>query len=378
LFGHTTSSGRFYRPELDAVRFLAFGLVFLFHAGASINGEMLAAGGYQASLAKLLPAGAYGVDVFFLLSAFLITELFMREKARSGTIDIPAFYARRILRIWPLYFSFVILTIVLSRFTPVQFPGGAIAPMLLFYGNFWLMYHSFFSPAGILWSISVEEQFYVLCPFATKFLSKNGLAVLAVALIALANLTRFLLLHFTATRPDAIWYCTLTRLDPIATGILACLVLNGRIPKFCFRLRCVLLSAGAFCLYSAAVWLHGMDSALSIKDCLMVYPVTNIGALAIFLSFLGASITWRPAIYLGHISYGLYVYHLLALNVAKIGLLRLIGECPYLLRAAVALPLTIGLAAISYRFLEAPFLRLKDHSNSSFKANWPMARFRRK
>jgi peptidoglycan/LPS O-acetylase OafA/YrhL len=75
---------RFYRPELDVLRFLAFGMVFLRHTGASIAGDMQRTGGMQAFLAELSASGSYGVDLFFLLSAYLITELFMREIARGG------------------------------------------------------------------------------------------------------------------------------------------------------------------------------------------------------------------------------------------------------------------------------------------------------
>jgi peptidoglycan/LPS O-acetylase OafA/YrhL len=354
-----TAPARFYRPELDALRFLAFGLVFLRHTGSSLEGEMRAAGEIQALMADASKAGAYGVDVFFLLSAYLITELFMREKTRNGVINTPAFYARRILRIWPLYFFFIITMLALSRFTPVQFPDGAIIPMFLFYGNLWLMTHSFFSPAGILWSVSIEEQFYLLCPLAVRLLSRYSLIALSGLLILTAIVARFVLLKSATIKPDALWFCTLTRLDPIASGILVCLLLRGRVPTIGLVARGALLLAGAMCLYGAATWLHGIDHNLSLPDGMLAYPLADIGALAIFLSFLGARITWRPVVYLGQISYGLYVYHLLPLDVAKVGLLHFTGECSFWLRGAIALPITVAIAALSYAWLEAPFLRLK-------------------
>lgn len=360
-----TPPNRFYRPELDALRFLAFALVFLRHTGASISGDMYAAGGIQAFIADVSTAGSYGVDLFFLLSAYLITELFMREKARTGTIGMPTFYARRILRIWPLYFFFILTTLAFSRFTPVQFPDGAIIPMFLFYGNLWLMTHSFFSPAGILWSVSIEEQFYLLCPLAVRFLSRRGLMVLSGLLILTAIVARFVLLNSATVKPVALWFCTLTRLDPIATGILVCLLLRGRVPTIGPVARGALLLTGAACLYGAATWLHGMDNNLSPTDGMLAYPLADIGVLAVFLSFLGARIAWRPVVYLGQISYGLYVYHLLALDVAKVGLLHCMGECPFWLRGAIGFPLTVGIAAVSYAWLEAPFLRLKGRISRS-------------
>jgi peptidoglycan/LPS O-acetylase OafA/YrhL len=113
------------------------------------------------------------------------------------------------------------------------------------------------------------------------------------------------------------------------------------------------------CLYGAATWLHGVDKNPSLTNAMLAYPLADIGALAVFLSFLGARIEWRLVIYLGQISYGLYVYHLLVLDVVKAGLLRFTGECPFWLRGSIGLPLTVGIAAISYAWLEAPFLRLK-------------------
>lgn len=353
------NGGGSYRPELDVLRLVAFALVFLFHTCASIHGEMSQAGPIQAFLANLSMAGSYGVDIFFLLSAYLIATLLIRERDRSGTINIRAFYARRILRIWPLYFAFLAVTLILSRFTPVQFPDSAIIPMMLFYGNFWIMFNGFISPAGILWSVSVEEQFYLLSPVAMRFLSLRGLMVFSVILILAAIVARFVLAASATVKPDALWYCTLTRLDPIAIGILICVVLRGRAPAIPTIGRVALLLTGALCLYAAAIWFHGADKDLSLLDSTLAYPVADVGAVAIFLSFLGAGIAWSPAIYLGQISYGLYVYHLFVLDITKVGLFHFMGVCPFWLRGIIGLAITIALAAISYAWLEAPFLRLK-------------------
>ncbi len=357
---------KFYRPELDALRFVAFGLVFFHHVCASLAGDMLNAGGFQAEAATLAVAGGYGVDLFFLLSAYLITELFMRERAQTGAIDVPAFYVRRILRIWPLYFFFVFATLILSRFTPVQFPPGAVVPMLLFYGNWYFMTHAAFSPAGILWSVSIEEQFYLLCPLAVKFLSRRGLMLLATVLILIAVVARFVLLHSAAVSPQALWYCTFTRLDPIAIGMLTCLLLNGRVPRLAPAARAALMLGGLICLYGASTWLHGRAEQQTVMDGSLAYPLADCGVLAIFLAFLGAKFSWAPVIYLGQISYGLYVYHILALDIAKVGLLQTLGTCPFWLRALIAFPMTVGFAALSYAWLEVPLLQLKSRFRRLF------------
>jgi peptidoglycan/LPS O-acetylase OafA/YrhL len=353
-------SKHFYRPELDALRFLAFFLVYVSHTTASMVDQMATAGPAQAVIADISIGGSYGVDLFFLLSAYLITELLTREMNRTGTIDVPSFYMRRILRIWPLYFSYTLITLILSHFTPVQFPADAVMPMFFFYLNWYFVTHAVFSPGSILWSVSVEEQFYVLCPIFIRALSKRNLMRLCVGLIILANVVRFVVLKNSDNWWHSIWFNTFTRLDPIATGILISLVLGGTAPRVGVVTRSALATAGLLLLYLA-------DKADGIRPpsfigWMAAFPMVDLGVLAIFLAFLGASISWRPLIYLGQISYGLYVFHMFWLDAVKVVLLRFTGECSFWERGLISLPLTIAVAAVSYRWLETPFLRLKGIS----------------
>src|ERR1700730_1499163 len=109
----------FYLPELDGLRFFVFLWVFICHCGVSIMPMLPVAG---APLAQtILGMGSYGVDLFFTLSAYLITTLLSREIARTETIDIPAFYLRRVLRIWPLYFGFLGLVALSDAHVPRLF-----------------------------------------------------------------------------------------------------------------------------------------------------------------------------------------------------------------------------------------------------------------
>lgn len=115
---------RFYRPELDVLRFLAFSMVFIDHSlpydGVFTDGRLLGSIRY---------AGGFGVCVFFMLSSFLITDLLEREHAVTHTIQLRAFYVRRILRIWPLYFSFLFFDFSSSKFgTPTTSPLGSCSP----------------------------------------------------------------------------------------------------------------------------------------------------------------------------------------------------------------------------------------------------------
>jgi len=153
---------RFYLPAVDILRFLAFFAVFSFHFSP------LPVYRWQPSIARsIVSAGQFGVDLFFALSAYLITRLLLSERATSGELHIGSFYARRILRIWPLYFFFLCLAALLSywRFLPGAFETRPIyfITFFAFVGNFtcsYLGYPQFF--LAPLWSISVEEQFYLL------------------------------------------------------------------------------------------------------------------------------------------------------------------------------------------------------------------------
>src|SRR5579863_9741415 len=109
--GSETSGGRFYMPELDGLRFLAFVAVFLSHIAIFSNGDRVAK---PAVVEVFNMMGRFGIDLFFALSAYLLTSLMIREKERFGTLNVRAFYVRRMLRIWPLYFTWM-FALILTR-----------------------------------------------------------------------------------------------------------------------------------------------------------------------------------------------------------------------------------------------------------------------
>lgn len=255
-----SSDARFYYPALDALRFFAFLLVFLHHA-LPHDDVYYAATGVPLFLAPVLVtlsmAGMYGVDVFFVLSAYLITELLLREKASYAQVDVRWFYLRRILRIWPLYFAFIGLAVVLPFIVPSQhLEWRAVFAFLFLSGNWWIAFNGL--PASVvypLWSVSIEEQFYLIWPRVVRRLGERGLVITAVALLLTANIVRFVLCLYTTSMQ--LWCNTFVRLDPIAIGILIAVLLRGETPRLPSS-RCVLLldlaawrSAGAF----SSIWM---------------------------------------------------------------------------------------------------------------------------
>lgn len=370
-----STSQRYYLPELDVARFLAFLLVFIHHYDFL---EQLIVPGAVARVTALLgpltPAfyaviGAcrFGLSLFFTLSAFLIAELLLREKAATATLRAGQFYLRRILRIWPLYYFALALAFLITILAGGGIHVAArIGWFALFLGA-WYFAQNGWIPSFIfpLWSISVEEQFYLVAPWLLKFLSRRLLYAFSAALILLANI---LLFHFgRILAPDqAVWYNSFVQFECFAGGILLALVLRGRLPRFAAWQRCLLLAAAALGWFAACFVFRVRIGPLGNPGpwALMAgYALGTLGSVLVLVALLGISAARLPAwaVYLGRISYGLYVFHVLAIHFVFLVTPRSL-RLPFphfLLQAPIALGLCILIASASYRWLETPFLRLK-------------------
>ena len=362
---------RFYYPELDAIRiFLFFGvwsyhvlpraLIFYDeHHVPHILGEVCV---------TCLQACMCSLDVFFILSAYLITELLLRERALKGAVDLKAFYFRRLLRIWPLYFFVIAIACLIPFFDRSQTVGWEYAiAFLLFAGNWMMALHG--PPHGVtlvpLWSVSFEEQFYLLWPLVLRKTSKRTIGVIAISLLVLASLTRAVLL-LQHEGGDPIWYNTFARLDSIACGILLALALHGRVTfQIGIWRRLGLLILGVLAWIIVGRFCGLLDRTPGLGRGMIGYPLMSLGGVAAFLGVLGAAQDGLPflkspvLVYLGKISYGLYAFHMLCFRLAG----DLFQEHSFAfsrtMTAICALALTFLLATCSFRWLESPFLRLK-------------------
>jgi peptidoglycan/LPS O-acetylase OafA/YrhL len=357
---------RFYRPELDALRFFAFLGVFIFHA-APRTMEFYDAAGYPHWLSSLLisifGAGAYGVDLFFALSAYLITSLLLRERAATGALDLRGFYLRRILRIWPLYLAFVAFAAIMAKALPGQvLPWHYVAGYSLLAGNWIYVFYglpaSFATP---LWTVSIEEQFYLTWPLALRKASVRVMAIIAVGILVVANAWR-VWLAVSAAPVERIEYNTFTRLDPIAFGILIALF-GHKLPSFTRVQRVVLLCGGVATWVAVFAFTVTFDASMVTTWRMAVgHPFTALASAAVLLSVLGSQhgfLRSKTLLYLGKISYGLYVLHEFA-HFCAIRLVHASTPGMVVAQSIVGLALTIVLAAASYRWLESPFLRLKE------------------
>lgn len=342
----TESSQRFYRPELDVLRFFAFLLVFMYHAiSPTAHLPFL--------LGLLKDAGSFGVPIFFLLSAYLITELLLREKAKSGTISLRRFYVRRILRIWPLYFGFLFSAFALGQlihrpelhFAPITLLGA-----ILMAGNFMQAAGYNMGLASMLWSISVEEQFYLLWPFLARILTRERVVLAGATIWVISQIITAAMIHHHVPYYNAQWYSSFPHFQYFGLGIMMSAYRPRALPIVA---RILMGIAGFFVLVAAG----------SIAGPYFVFPTAGIGALLIFLAFLGFPMAAEgPLQSLGKISYGLYVFHGSALLITHVLSHRLpyFREHPAWLVYTLSLPLTILFASLSYRYWELPFLRLKE------------------
>ena len=355
-------AGRFYRPELDILRFGAFLMVFVAHT-LYFQADQYARFGIPALPARMLAAvgefGSYGVDVFFTLSSYLITTLLLREYRQCGSIDLKAFYARRILRIWPLYFAFLfVVPPVLNATLPRQhLTAWYLAAFLLLCGNWACTIKGYpSSAASPLWSVSIEEQFYLAWPFImSRWIRRLG--TIAVGMLVVGSASRLVIVIYRLHHPlpvpvqAELWCNTFARLDPIALGALVALWLDRNKWSPFAWLRLSLGGLGLALIYAAAFWgrRDGWQS-------LYAYPLVAMGSAILILGVLGIQLRDRRLVrslaHLGKISYGLYVFHDACLAAWW-------KDNPSVGRALVArlaaFLTTIVLAMLSYRYLESPF-----------------------
>lgn len=365
-------SQRFYRPELDTLRFFAFLGVFVFHVVPNDSNFYLTHHFLPPAVVPLIcaiaRAGAFGVDLFFALSAYLITILLIREEEVRGQIDIRAFYLRRILRIWPLYFFFIAVAAFVPLWDRTQHLGwDYIAGYLLLAGNWVYVWKGLpYSIANPLWSVSIEEQFYLVWPLALRRMSRHQLVYVVMSLLLLANTARAYLV-LSHVLGAAVQYNTFARLDAIALGILVAYVLGSEVPSLTLFGRSALaaFSLSLWCIVAACVNLNAQTEVAPVLGTLIGRPLVAIAAAGLLVAVIGAPSAGARVLsntgltYLGRISYGLYVYHMAGLMIAE-HFVRTNSVRKFAAYAFSGFALTLIFSILSYRWLESPFLKLKE------------------
>ncbi len=363
----SVTASRFYHPELDGLRFFAFVGVFFYH---TMHMDVVSTGkplvdSLAAWFASVFRAGEAGVDLFFVLSSYLITALLLREYQQTKTLDVKSFYIRRSLRIWPLYyFTLLFCLLIEGRIFGEQMTTLKEFFVFAVFLENWIphTYHDIKSPADILWTVSIEEQFYLLWPVVVLWLKPRRIVQVALVMLAIANLSRFMLIQMDAKH--LIHHITPCRLDALACGALAAAYYHNRaIPVRSRGTRWLLILAG-FLTWVAAVRYFDIGSMFEFNLCF--YPTIALGAVLIFLGTLQPMETerrglfaWSPLVFLGRISYGLYVWHMFAIALVEEIWFGGKGNGTRLQIVVLSFALTIVIGIASYLLLEKPFLKLK-------------------
>jgi peptidoglycan/LPS O-acetylase OafA/YrhL len=361
-------------------------LVMLYHLESAREKYQL----YNWSDFPLFHKGPFAVEFFFVLSGFLITYLLFKEDAKSGTIDIKKFYVRRILRIWPLYYIIVILGIFVLPFLVSQFhlqydKSMPITPYLWLYIAMLpnlatiLFGSNFMYP---LWSIGVEEQFYLFwAPVFRSF--KNNLPAFLVGVIIVRHLFYFLEYAGVLVKTDdpfifglsthqLYWFFETQMFECMAVGALGAYYIyhHGEKLKDSF----VFSTSFQIFIYSALLFLLLIDFE-AFKTNVIANTIINNSFLhsLIFLPILlnvslntNSIFTFKNRIleFLGEISYGIYMYHTILIQVGLGGLKNVIRNLHPILSTVFIYcfftGLTVLVAYCSYRFIEKPLLHLKD------------------
>jgi peptidoglycan/LPS O-acetylase OafA/YrhL len=353
---------------LDGIRGIAVLLVFFFHYGdlSQSSSRLLRFVGYVKG------SGWIGVDIFFVLSGFLITGILYESRNESHYYR--RFYIRRALRLFPVFYGVCLVVLLLAPLLHVQWRWAYLA--VLFYGtNIVLPLHSSPDPVGPvrithLWSLAVEEQFYLLWPFAVHLLkTREKVLRLSIGVIIVAFAARVVALY--AGVPATVIYWELpTRMDSLAVGAALALLLRGPRKDFWESIARSSLVPLWLTVLLIGVYEHGLDH---------LNPVTIVAGYTL-LAFASASLiaeALRPFSrvalifnnsvlrFLGKISYGLYVYHLLIWTGAKPVFAFLQLRLRSQLAAGIGIYVvflggTVLFSYLSYRFYELRFLRLKD------------------
>jgi peptidoglycan/LPS O-acetylase OafA/YrhL len=364
---------RVYFPELDGLRSWAFLAVYLFHGGVPWPLFAQVAGSRAAR--SFRENGWVGVQLFFILSGYLITTLLLTEEARFGRVDLRAFWVRRALRIWPLYYLAVFIGFVVMPWcdgalgTPGhrEALGRHLPAFLLFLGN-WSLALRGPGPndqVGVLWSVCVEEQFYLLAPLLVAWVSPRLRVRVVLALMAASIALRWHLARDPGQHQMMVQFNTFAQLDTMLSGVLLALFLGtdpkgGRVSRWARWLQ--------WPLYALIVWVMTRPHLAQVEpwrrtwDFVAIWAC-GVGLLAVAVTVRGwlqAVLSATTLVWLGKISYGLYMYHEVAFWLRP-KVADQLGWFPNKepLTAFGTLAATVALAAASYYAFERPFLRWK-------------------
>ncbi|NTW31916.1 MAG: acyltransferase [Bacteroidetes bacterium] len=364
---------KIYFKNLDGLRFLCFLSVFFYHSFFTEFSEIKNSGIYHFVKRDLFGNGNIGVNFFFVLSGFLITFLLIEEKKLNGQVNLKNFWIRRILRIWPLFYFCVFIGFIIFPFLKQMFdqiPNETANPLfyLTFTNNFDAINKGLpdASILGVLWSVAIEEQFYLLWPIVIYIFPLKKLWIPFSIIIANS-------LIFRAFNDNAVLYewHTFSCIGDMAIGATGAWLMSvsANFKKIIENLSKIQI--GFIYLIFILIFLFRDEFLLSnfgVRIFERIFIAIVIILIILEQTFSDNSLfkmaKFKIISKLGVITYGLYCLHFIGILVTitltkKLSLNSHLWQV-FFLETAIALSLTILISMISYKYFETPFLKLKD------------------
>jgi peptidoglycan/LPS O-acetylase OafA/YrhL len=340
---------------LNTLRFVAAFAIIIYHSTLSFQDSL------PASVELFLHNLPIGVDLFFIISGFLIVFLLLTEKANTETVSLAKFYARRVLRIFPLYFLIVgIAYLQYHRSNPeIDF-----SKFCYFWGNFWMIDTNKWTVSILnpLWSLCIEEHFYLIIPVLIFIIPIKKIKYLFWAVIAISILFR----AYAASAVEYSWMTlylhTLSRCDLLALGGLLAHYYHTTGTRYNIKPKYLFGAVIYLALLMCMIDFNDFTtlSFALFKKYLFVLPLLIIFVGLVLNKNQSTSLLLlrqnKTINYLGKISYGLYMFHSPAINLLT-GLEQINNSI--LLKPLAVTLLTIVLSAVSYELFEKQLLKLK-------------------
>lgn len=307
---------------------------------------------------------ADGVTLFFVISGFLISYLLLQELKHTDSVKVGAFYMRRILRIWPIYYAYILACIL------VMYLAGNVGdmwqPKLCFY-TFFLANIPFLTASGIplivhFWSIGVEEQFYLFWPWLVKRYKRSLLPMILVVLFV------WLLCKYGSwalwTNKSVVYrFFSVTRFHCMMLGALGAVLYDRRNARFCACMTNKWIQVVVWIIFLASgLWLSYLPAVIRTEVIAVLSLVLVVGQVS---GGIVINLENRYCDFVGKISYGIYVIHpLLIFCLSALYRRFQLGTSVLWLQYvgiySVVIIATLIIATLSYNYFEKPFLRLKD------------------
>lgn len=350
---------KIYFRNLDALRTIAFLLVFWQHAFGRYSIDLKNVGFNETLANKIFYTGGAGVYIFFVLSGFLITYLLVEEKKKNGKINLLYFYGRRTLRIWPLYYLICINGIFIFPLLTNSFSFSGDALLNLSFLNNFDPKVSKSAVTGIAWSVAIEEQFYLLWPIIFTFFKRRHLNIIALLIFIGSSFY-----VFNAEDYFNQYYHTFSNVRFLMIGCLGAIVYQNK--KSQIKNLITEKKITLFKLISLTVFIFLLSpfaNPISAFLELIILPLLFMMIIIYLCEKKSKKINSFSK--LGKYTYGMYFYHPTIILLVKIIFDKLDLHYQnhfwvYLILIILSLALTVLIAITSYKYYESYFLRLKN------------------